>query len=215
MKLRQDQRSPNFDGQPITVEFVVLHYTALSLPGALDLLCNSQSKLSAHLVISEQGEVFELVPCLKGEALRAWHAGESRCIIEHKTWSKFNDFSIGIELENLNGNIFAYPTAQLDALYEVLALLRERYPALQQPERIIGHEQIAGFRGKCDPGIRFNWPKLYSTLYPDIPVSTRAAVLDIWWGRAVCFCLRLMPKGLVHWDKLSCLFERIAARASR
>ena len=35
------------------------------------------------------------------------------------------------------------------------------YVALNSPHRMIGHEQIAGWRGKVDPGDQFDWNAYY------------------------------------------------------
>jgi len=32
----------------------------------------------------------------------------------------------------------------------------------------LGHEEIAGFRGKVDPGHKFDWHYLLTELYPDV-----------------------------------------------
>lgn len=210
MKLRQDLRSPNFDADLIAVEFVVIHYTALDLKHSLKVLCDPTRKVSCHLVISEAGEVFELVPCLDGQAARAWHAGESKLVLDNKEWVKFNDFSIGIELENSNGNVFPYPQVQMQALFDLLRSLRKTYPALNDPNRIIGHEQIAGFRGKCDPGRLFDWQKLFSEVYPGLTAPQRGAALRSWWMRALCSLLWFWPKLLLPSAKINSIFERLA-----
>jgi N-acetylmuramoyl-L-alanine amidase len=51
---------------------------------------------------------------------------------------------------------------------------------------IVGHEQIAGHRGKADPGRCFDWTRFYKSIYGDrqFPVrepkcsKERAALLD-------------------------------------
>lgn len=164
--------SPNVDNTPIDVQYVVLHYTGIDLKTTLRIFGNKKSKVSAHLVIDEGGEVYEVVRCLEGTAFRAWHAGVSRW--EGK--EGFNDFSIGIELINFNGNVLDYSVAQYLALKQVITTLKEHYPALQSPERIVGHEHIAGFRGKADPGIRFDWPRFFADCYSNETAPTRTAI---------------------------------------
>ncbi len=178
MNINRNHVSPNFDKREIPVEFVVIHYTALPLAETLAHLTDSKSKVSSHLVISENGETYELVNCLNGKCERAWHAGESKWVDAQKEWRAFNDFSIGIELENKNGNLFTYSEAQYQTLKEVLAILKIKYPALSSAQRIIGHEQIAGFRGKCDPGICFDWARLFQESYPGQTSPERVPALD-------------------------------------
>ena len=137
--------SPNRDDWEIPVEYLVLHYTAVSLQETLDIFMKPNGTVSAHLVIDMDGSVYELVDCLDGKALRSRHAGPSLWQEGDKQWKKFNDFSIGIELVNYNGNIFPYHQAQYEALISVIKNLQKHYPKLKDCNRILGHEHIAGF----------------------------------------------------------------------
>lgn len=149
----------------IAVEFAVLHYTAETLEDTLRLFSDAASA-GAHLVISRTGVVHEVNPCWNGRAVSAPHAGESRWDDGETVWEQFNDFSIGIEIVNWNGNFFPFTEKQFEALEEALRHLKNQYPALQNPARIVGHEHIAGWRGKVDPGARFDWARLYRDVYP-------------------------------------------------
>ena len=175
LKVIRDKKALCFEDKLITPEFVVLHYTAQSLEKSLEILTSPVSQVSAHLVISEEGELYELVPCLSGLCKKAFHAGKSHFYEGLKKWKNFNDFSIGIELVSLNGNFFEFKEGQYEALFEVLKFLKKTYPALENPKRILGHEQIASFRGKKDPGLLFDWESLFKTLYPLEPVPERKA----------------------------------------
>jgi N-acetylmuramoyl-L-alanine amidase len=132
---------------------VVLHYTGMvTCTAALDRLCDPEppeglSPVSAHYLISERGEVWQLV----AEADRAWHAGAG-------AWGDVGDVnshSIGIELANTGAHPFSEP--QMAALEAVLAGVLDRWsiPA----ERVIGHSDMAPHR-KADPGPRFDWRRL-------------------------------------------------------
>ncbi len=171
-------RSPNFTDLDIPVEFVVLHFTAATLQRTLDIFTDAGSEVSAHLVIDRDGSIYELVPCLGGTARRAWHAGKSRMEVstngDSQLVESFNDRSIGIELVNVNGNIFPYTEAQYASLFGVIDRLKSLYPALGRPEAIVGHEQIAGFRGKSDPGLCFEWERLFAVCYPNLGAPRRA-----------------------------------------
>lgn len=127
---------------------VVIHYTAMvSAKAALKTLCDPATEVSAHYLITEDGEVLSLVP----EALRAWHAGAGR-------WgatTDVNSHSIGIELANDGFSPFA--AAQMDALIDLLKGIRARWDI--RPERVIGHSDMAPGR-KIDPGPRFDWLRL-------------------------------------------------------
>jgi N-acetyl-anhydromuramyl-L-alanine amidase AmpD len=180
MKIVSSIRSPNFSDLRIPVEFVVLHYTAASLERTLEIFTSPQTEVSAHIVIDRDGVVYELVECLDGTAKRAWHAGRS--VLESyrsgtlQKLEGLNDFSLGIELVNLNGNVFSYTEEQYSSLFSLIDSLKGRYPALKHPEAIVGHEQIAGFRGKADPGRCFEWERLFAVCYPNQGTPTRARV---------------------------------------
>ena len=46
----------------ISVEFLVLHYTAASLTDTIRIF--QQNRIYSHLIIDEDGTVFEMAPCL-------------------------------------------------------------------------------------------------------------------------------------------------------
>ena len=168
MFVSKKYRSPHFEKRSIPVAFAVLHYTAQSLKESLKIFLSSGSKpVSCHLLIDEQGGVYELVNCWKGVCEKAFHAGRSFFLdSKEKSWEDFNNFSLGIELVNWNGNIFYFTENQYKSLFKVLFHLKSIYPALQDPDRIVGHEHISGFRGKKDPGYLFKWQRLFKSVYP-------------------------------------------------
>ena len=105
--------------------------------------------VSSHFFIRRDGAVMQFVSCDE----RAWHAGKS-------AWDgreNCNDFSIGIELEGLEGETFEAP--QYVALTHVLRAIRSRY-ALRH---VVGHEHVAPGR-KIDPGPGFAWDELRTQL---------------------------------------------------
>ncbi|MFQ5856978.1 MAG: N-acetylmuramoyl-L-alanine amidase [Anaerolineae bacterium] len=180
-KINRSIRSPNYDPKSITVEFVILHYTAGELQQAIEVYTDPKERITGHILIAKDGQVFELVKCWDGIAHRAWHAGRSRWSDAKQLIENFNDLSIGIELVNPNGNILAYTDQQYDALKDVIEHLRSLYPALRRPERILGHEHIAGWRGKADPGWMFDWKRLFRLCYPNeaAPLRTPACPAEL------------------------------------
>lgn len=161
--------SPNFGPRPpgAAIDLIVVH--AISLPpgqyggqGVQQLFTNTldwdahpyfQSirglQVSAHFYIRRCGQPWQFVSCDH----RAWHAGAS----SHAGRENCNDFSIGIELEGLDGHTFE--PAQYTALGQLCAALAARYPI----SAIAGHEHIAPGR-KQDPGSGFDWPRLHRAL---------------------------------------------------
>ena len=106
-------------------------------------------RVSSHIYIRRDGALWQFV---SGDA-RAWHAGAS-C---HRGRPDCNDYSIGIELEGLEGG--AFEAAQYECLARLCQDLRRHYPI----DAIAGHEHIAPGR-KQDPGSGFDWPALQRRL---------------------------------------------------
>ena len=158
-------RSPNFGPRPqaAQVDLVVLH--SISLPpgqyggDAIERLFANELDwtehpyfetirgltVSSHFLLRRSGELVQFVSCDD----RAWHAGASHW----RGRDDCNDFSVGIELEGLEGE--AFEDAQYPVLAGLLASLAMRYPIAA----VAGHEHVAPGR-KNDPGGGFDWPRL-------------------------------------------------------
>jgi AmpD protein len=111
-------------------------------------------EVSAHFFVRRSGRTLQFVSCDQ----RAWHAGRS-------AWrgrENCNDWSIGIELEGLEGGRFE--PAQYRQLARLLGVLARRYPLAE----VVGHEHIAPGR-KADPGPGFDWLRLRRALRPGAP----------------------------------------------
>ncbi|HHL21754.1 MAG TPA: N-acetylmuramoyl-L-alanine amidase, partial [Aliiroseovarius sp.] len=127
---------------------IVLHFTAMATcDDALARLCAPEHEVSAHYLISNKGDVFQMVE----EHRRAWHAGAG-------AWGGVQDInsrSLGIELDNTGATPFA--AAQMDALEQLMRGIMQRWaiPAAG----VIGHSDMAPLR-KADPGRRFDWRRL-------------------------------------------------------
>ena len=162
-------RSPNFGPRPagVAVNLLVLH--SISLPPGLyggdevqRLFTNRLDpgahpwfeqlrglEVSAHFYIRRRGELWQFVSCDD----RAWHAGRS----QHLGRENCNDFSVGIELEGLEGQCFE--GAQYETLASLCAAVVQHYPIAH----IAGHEHVAPGR-KHDPGPGFDWTALRHSL---------------------------------------------------
>lgn len=102
-------------------------------------------EVSAHFLIRRNGALLQFVAVPQ----RAWHAGRS-------TWrgrEQCNDYSVGIELEGLEGEFFT--PLQYAVLAELLRELRRVWPITE----VVGHEHVAPGR-KQDPGPGFDWFRL-------------------------------------------------------
>jgi AmpD protein len=176
--------SPNQDARPegSIVDLVVVHSISLPPgeyggPSIQALFTNRLDpaahpyfgplrdlRVSAHFVIRRCGRLEQYV----GVDRRAWHAGVS-------SWdgrSRCNDFSVGVELEGLEGQ--AFEAAQYRELLHLIRDLREMLPL----RAVVGHEHVAPGR-KHDPGIGFEGWRLRALSGLDIPhawdVPARAA----------------------------------------
>lgn len=188
--------SPNVGG-PCQPRFLVMHFTSGGFDGAVEWLCNGNrpNRSSAHLVISEAGEVVQLVPFDRA----AWHAGPSAW---RDVTGTLNPVAIGIELANYgeldgapgrysfagrpvpdarvlvarhkNGGQMqpwhTYPSAQIATAIEVARALDAAY----RFEEIVGHDDIAPLR-KTDPGPAFDMAGFRTAVGTSAPPSPKAA----------------------------------------
>jgi len=115
----------------------------------------AELQVSSHLLIDRQGEVVQFVPL----GQRAWHAGDS----SFAGCANCNDYSIGIELEGTDTEL--YSDKQYQRLVQISRELLAAYPALSA-ERIVGHSDISPGR-KTDPGSAFDWPHFFALLASD------------------------------------------------
>ena len=154
--------SPNFGARPkdAVVDLVVVH--SISLPPGhyggdqVQALFTNQLdwdahqyfqsirglRVSSHFFITREGVVWQFVSCDD----RVCHAGTS----SFQGRENCNDFSVGVELEGLEGDTF--DSAQYVALTDLCLALRQAYPI----KFVAGHEHIAPGR-KQDPGTGFDW----------------------------------------------------------
>ncbi len=137
--------SPNFNNRrrPDDISAIVIHSTANStLQGVIDWFNNPSAQVSAHYTIGKDGQIVQHVQDMH----RAWHAGRSIW----KGRDNVNDYSLGIELVNLNDGSDPYPEIQHQANVALVAYLVQRYNI--EVDDIMGHLDIAIPPGrKTDP----------------------------------------------------------------
>ena len=159
--------SPNFNDRTVDEDISLLVIHSISLPpkkyntdhierfflNELDFSSHNfyknidGMKVSAHVLIKRNGEVIQFVPFDK----RAWHAGVS----SYKGKNDCNNFSIGIELEGSDDDIFE--DIQYEKLSLITSLLITEYDLITK-DNIKGHSDIAPER-KTDPGVLFDWDR--------------------------------------------------------
>jgi len=161
--------SPNCDERPAGTEVTLVVLHSISLPpgeyggDSIERLFTNRLepdahpyfqeihalRVSSHYVIRRDGAVVQFVPPER----RAWHAGAS-------AWrgrTRCNDFSIGIELEGSEADLFT--PAQYAALAALIKDLQNNFPLRD----VAAHSDVAPDR-KTDPGARFDWPRLLAAL---------------------------------------------------
>ena len=159
-------------GQDSRVQYLILHYTTLSMADSLRVL--TQQAVSAHYLVSDESPpvAYRLVD----ENRRAWHAGVSYW----KGATMLNAPSIGIEIVNPGEETAAdgtrrfapYPPAQIELLIRLVRDIVARHQI--KPERILGHSDIAPQR-KPDPGAAFPWQALADAGLIPWPEASRVA----------------------------------------
>ncbi len=146
--------SPNFDHRPpgATVSCVVLHSTVVpTTEETVKIFLDPKREVSAHFVVGKDGQIIQMVPVEK----RAWHAGDS--VLDGK--SRVNEYSVGIEMVNLNDGHDPYPDAQVHAVAGIIRFLRSRYDL--PDSHIVSHEKIALPPGRKSDPANFDFPRLY------------------------------------------------------
>ena len=147
--------SPNFDPKKRKtnqIKFLIFHYTGMKTEKvAIDRLTDIKSRVSAHYLIKQNGEIITLVPDL----YTAWHAGKS----VWKNYSSLNKESIGIEIVNPGHDINykKFSKIQLRTLIRLSKFLIKKYKI--NSKNVLGHSDIAPERKK-DPGEKFPWKLL-------------------------------------------------------
>ena len=161
--------SPNFGPRPASLPVTLALVHSISLPpgqfvgDAVQRLFTNRLdwdahpyfqsirglQVSAHFFVRRSGRCLQFVSCEQ----RAWHAGVS-------VWrghENCNDYSIGIELEGVEGGHFE--PAQYQQLSRLLRALARRHPLVD----VLGHQHVAPGR-KADPGEGFDWLRLKRAL---------------------------------------------------
>ncbi len=139
--------SPNCNTRKLPITMLVIHYTEMKpVETALARLTDPEAGVSAHYLISEGGEVMQLV----SERERAWHAGASYW----RGIKDVNSASIGIELDHPghaeeNGGYRPFTEEQFAALVPLAARIVKDHDIPRA--NVVGHSDVAPMR-KIDPG---------------------------------------------------------------
>ncbi|MDE3101156.1 MAG: N-acetylmuramoyl-L-alanine amidase [Chloroflexota bacterium] len=127
-----------------SIDYIIIHYTAISYARTIIAFNNPNSGVSAHYVIRGDGHIAQLV----GESDTAWHAGNY--------W--FNQHAVGIELELDPVTNPSFTDAQYKAAAVLTCAIAARHGIPLDRDHVIGHNEVPWPNDHTDPGPTWNWP---------------------------------------------------------
>ncbi len=150
--VHREAPSPNWNERALPITMAVLHYTEMeSCDASLARLSDPEAQVSAHYLISEEGQVIRLVD----ESKRAWHAGASYW----RGLRDVNSASVGIELQHPGHGLGyrEFDDRQIEALVPLLHRIVRKHNIPRA--NVVAHSDVAPAR-KTDPGELFPWETL-------------------------------------------------------
>lgn len=150
--------SPNWGVRSLgdKIDTVVVHSTVINTLEGTEraFFDDKERRVSAHYVVDRDGTTIQMVD----ERRTAWHAGVSE--LDGRTG--VNDFSVGIELVNLNDGQDPYPEAQYEAVARIIKDLRTRWEV--PDNHIVSHAAIARPVGRKSDPVGFDFDRLKKML---------------------------------------------------
>jgi hypothetical protein len=152
------------------IDLIVIHDIEGSYGGAIQWFQNPSAQGSAHFVVSQQGQVTQMV----AEHDIAWHAGN---------WD-YNTRAIGIEHEGFASCTDCYTQAEYNASAQIIASICSRWGVPLDRNHVIGHAEVpdpfnpgqfGGAGHHTDPGRYWNWSyymsaaQFYAAALPSLP----------------------------------------------
>jgi N-acetyl-anhydromuramyl-L-alanine amidase AmpD len=184
------KKSPNYGKRISRPDIIVCHITEGSYAGAVSWLCNPDSQVSSHFVISKKGEITQLVPI----EMSAWANGTtvlpgSRCyktslnpLIKTRSINA-NDYTISIEHEGVVANGDDKLTeAQLNAsvytICYIINYVRDKYFISIPIDRthICGHHDVVPLWKTC-PGANFPFDKIIKKVGDELDLVTKQKII--------------------------------------
>ena len=146
-------QNPRPSGASVTA--IVVHATVSpTLDSTIKWFLAPESQVSAHYTIGKDGTIVQMVE----DSQRAWHAGVS----ELDGLRGVNDFSIGIEIVNLNDGLDPYTDAQYGAVASIIRHIRAQFDV--PDSRIVSHEFVARPPGRKSDPKGFDFQRLFRML---------------------------------------------------
>ena len=157
-------------GHDYPVQMIIIHDTEGSYASAIQEFQDPTRAGSAHYVVSDQGDITQMV----AEKDVAWHAGN---------WD-YNTRAIGIEHEGYAWTCCYYTDAMYDASAHLAASICSRWGVPMNRQNVIGHDEVpdpdnpglfGGTDHHTDPGPYWDWidyinrAAYYASLLPSPP----------------------------------------------
>lgn len=156
------------------IQGIVIHRMAGTFNGTIAWFQNPTSFVSAHYLISQEGELTQMVR----DSEAAWHAGyKSGTPPPIYRDVNPNWVSIGIECEdNTKEDVNFWTQKQLNTLVDLCRVLIKEYDIPLDREHIVGHSEINPVGKPFCPGSHFPWEEFMKYLKepdePEKPVVT-------------------------------------------
>ncbi|MDE3112503.1 MAG: N-acetylmuramoyl-L-alanine amidase [Chloroflexota bacterium] len=192
-----------------SIDYIIIHYTAISYARTLIAFNNPNSGVSAHYVIRGDGHIAQLV----GESNTAWHAGNYA----------FNQHSVGIELEKDPVTNPDFTDAQYKAAAVLACAIAKRHDIPLDRDHVIGHNEVPWPNDHSDPGPTWSWPHfMWLTTFCAPPTAstvratwvTQSSFPDIAVGDEAKITVTLRNAGSTAWRKGTPQEARLGVRGN-
>lgn len=163
-------------------DIIVCHITDGNYNGAVSWLCNTQSQVSAHFVVSRKGEITQLVNLkdtawANGTSLSSSDKrfyGNSNLLAVRERKTNANSYTISIETEGFSGSTKGSLTeAQNNAIIELIKYIRNEIKSIYgidipvDRQHIVGHCDITPITKPSCPGVEFPFDNIIKQLKGD------------------------------------------------
>lgn len=153
--------SPNFrrGRQGYSIIAIVNHITDGLMPGTLNWMLSTESKVSAHYLVTKTGRIIQMV----ADEDTAYAVGN----VNQPTWTLYdgsnpNNYTLSIEHEALSGE--GLTEAQYQSTMALHWQLISKWQIPIDRNHIIGHYVLDSINRLNDPGANFPWEQLMADL---------------------------------------------------
>lgn len=201
MKITQKSSPNKFSGRKgWKPDLIVCHITEGYYAGAVSWLCNPDSKASSHFVVSQKGEVTQLVPLEDGSwcngtgvssSSDSRHYSKSTHPLVKSRKTNANYYTVTIEFEGFSKNGGALTAVQTDTAVELIRHIKTEVKRIFgvdiqfNRQSIIGHYEINPITKPNCPGKNFPFNEIIArlnggaTVLTNIPMEVTTDKLNV------------------------------------